>query len=95
MKKMIIILPHLVEVDRHLPEEHGRVNTSQALPTSPAATRSHGNWPLARPLLGPRDPDASTPSLRAPAENVALVDYSKGRKLLEEAVDKAEHGDNS
>ena len=94
-QKLIIILSYLVEANRHLPSEHGRAFTLHALKASLEAARCNGNWSLARPLLGLRDPDSSAPSLIAPAEILALVARSKERKLLEEAVEMIKKGDES
>ena len=94
LKKPIIIFTRFVEASRHPLSEHGRAFTLQALKASFEAARCNGNWSLASPVLGLQDPDSSTPSLIAPAENVALLCYSKERELLEEMVEKANKGDS-
>ena len=90
LKKCVILLAHLYEMQRHREAEpiYARAFTAQALKCALDAMNSKGAW-LTWPLLGLNDPDRTELSLTTANERVALAALAKEKVIVEKAVETA------
>ena len=89
LKKVIHILAHIYELQRHQDPRVSQAFVAAAYKAALSAAAANGSWDLSWDLLGLPDPDRSSTPLYTAAETVAVVAMAKERKVMDEMLAKA------